>query len=157
MKSKFKQIFSILFLSISFLGLSQTVEKIKFKKDRSLIYFFQKGAKSDTLYRGNENLFYLVVPENLKRDLSIQVENGQLMTSGNDSIVSLIYLPGFQYESFYESKEIKGEKKQKKVQYNFTTLVNGTSIIKAPKISISIINKSTGGLILENVFLYGND
>ena len=145
------------FLFLSFFGISQTVEKIKFKKDRTLIYFFQKNEKTDTLTAFSEHFFYLVVPDGLKKDLSIQVENGQLMPTLNDSIVKFIYVPGFQYESFYVSQEINGGEKKKKVKQEFTTMVNGTPTLKAPKISISLINKATGGLILEDVFFYKND
>jgi hypothetical protein len=148
---------TFLFLSLSFFGISQTVEKIKFKKDKTIIYFFQNGEKTDTLNALSENFFYLVVHDILKKDLSIQVENGQLMPTLSDSVVKFNYLPGFQYESFYVSQEIDGGEKKKKVKLEFTTLVNGTPVLKAPKISISLINKATGGLILEDVFFYKND
>lgn len=135
---------------------SQTVEKIKFKKDKSLIYFFQKGTKSDTLLASRENFFYLVAPDSIKKNLSLEVENGQLMITENDSLVKLTYLPGFQYESFYTVKERKSGKKTKSEKFEFTTMVNGISILPKNKISISLINKKTGGLILENVFVYLN-
>jgi hypothetical protein len=136
---------------------SQTVEKIKFKKDKSLIYFFQKGTKSDTLNASLEHFFYLVAPDSIKKNLSLEVENGQLMVTENDSLVKLTYLPGFQYESFYKSNEIKPGKKSTSEKFEFTTMVNGISILPKSKISISLINKKTGGLILENVFVYLNN
>jgi|GEM_PF-816219 len=132
---------------------SQTAEKIKFKKDGSLIYFFQKGEKTDTLSRLSDHFFYLVVPDTLKKDISIEVENGQLLRTSNDSIVKLNYLPGFKYESFYEPEEnVTGKKK--KIRYEYKTGVDGTSVYPHGKISISLINKRTGGLILENNFVY---
>ena len=143
------------FLLLNFSGMlsAQPVEKIKFKKDPSLIYFFQEGSKSDTLHKSRDNFFYLVVPDSLKRSLFIAVENGQLMPTTNDSLVKFNYLPGFKYESFYTAKEVNAAKKAKP-DYDYKTMVDGISILPENKISISIINKQTGGLILENVFFY---
>lgn len=138
---------------MNFSGSSQSVEKIKFKKDTSLIYFFQKGVKSDTLDRGIENLFYLIVPDSIKKFFSIAVENGQIMLTTNDSLVKLNYLPGFKYESFYVVKQNFSSKKTKP-EYEFKTMVDGISIVSHTKIRISLINKQTGGLILENTFFY---
>lgn len=144
--------FLILF-ALATSGTSQTVEKFRFKKDPALIYFFQKGKRSDTLHKSQENFFYLIVPDTLKKSLSIQVENGQILPTANDSLVRFNYLPGFKYESLYSPSEEKVNKKGKPV-YEFKTLVDGISILPHEKISISLINKATGGLLLENVFLY---
>lgn len=130
------------------------MEKIKFKKDPSLIYFFQKGKKSDTLHASKESLFYLVAPDSIKKNLTIAVENGELIITPNDSLVKLNYLPGFKYESFYEAEENPSAKKSSRKKYQFKTMVDGTSILHENKISVSLINKQTGGLILENVFVY---
>lgn len=153
-----KSISQHFFLFVLFLfgstGFGQSVEKIKFKKDKSLIYFFQKDEKTDTLNRLSEHFFYLVIPDTLKKDLSIEVENAQLMLTSSDSIVKLNHLPGFKYESFYAAKENEAGKKTKTRKYEFKTMVDGTSIYPQDKIIISLINKRTGGLILENVFYF---
>ncbi|PBQ32253.1 hypothetical protein CNR22_10880 [Sphingobacteriaceae bacterium] len=146
----------LIFLFIlSFFGIlsAQPVEKIRFKKDQSLIYFFQKGSKTDTLHKNRDNFFYLIVPDSIKKNLSIAVENGQLMATVNDSLVKFNYLPGFKYESFYTAKDVNAGKKAKP-EYEYKTMVDGISILPENKISISLINKQTGGLILENVFFY---
>lgn len=149
-KNSFLYAFLFSFLITLTVG-SQTVERIRFKKDPTLIYFFQKGRKSDTLYRNAENLFYLILPDTLKKNLSLQVENGQMFLTGNDSLIGLKYLPGFKYESFYSTDPLDHEKKGK---YKFETAVDGISILPHNKISVSLINKRTEGLLLENVFYY---
>lgn len=75
------------------------------------------------------------------------------MSTANDSLVKFNYLPGFKYELFYTAKEVNGTKKSRP-EYVSKTMVDGISILPENKINISIINKQTGGLILENVFFY---
>jgi hypothetical protein len=150
-RNKFLYLFLVLFTA-SLTCQAQQVERIKFKKDRSLVYFFHKGDKSDTLHKDAENYFYLLVPDSLKKDFSLEVENGQMLATENDSLVKLNYMPGFNYESFYSITD--GTKKQKRRGFEFKTAVNGTSVLEHTKISISLINKKTGGLILENTFFY---
>lgn len=130
---------------------SQQVEKIKFKKDPSLIYFFQKGPKSDTIHKSLGQLFYLVVPDALKKNLSIEIENGQLLLTSNDSLVKFNYLPGFKYESFYTRKS--PVRKAKGTEYEFNTAVDGISILPHNRITISLIDKGTGGLLLQSTFV----
>jgi hypothetical protein len=130
---------------------SQTSEKLKFKKDNSLVYFFQTGSKSDTVFKSANNRFYLSVPDSLKLSISIQVENAQLI-SESDSIVKLNYIPGIKYESLYI--QIKNHSSKIQKQYEFKTLVNGTSGYKRDRILIRLIDRRENSLILENEFFY---
>lgn len=139
-------------MSCQFYG--QPLQKIRFKKDSPLI-FFQKDRNSDTLYRKDEQVFYLLVSDALKKSLSIEVENGQMISALSDSLVKINYLPGFKYESLFilsESSKTKGTLPE----YEFKTRIDGTSVLTQTKISVSFINKATGGLILQNVFFYKN-
>jgi hypothetical protein len=143
-----------LFTISLFIGIlhSQPVEKIKVKKNPSLIYFFQKGSKNDTLARNKGDLFYLLVPDSLKEDISVQTENAQLVATPDDSIVQLNYVKGFRYELLFQKEEMAQRSRNGLKQYKRITLVNGVSATQANKIIVQIINKKKNGLVLENVF-----
>lgn len=150
---KSKCVYALLFLLV-FPGkfYSQKLEKIKFQKDPSSIYFFYQGVKSDTLSKNKENLFYLLVSDSLKKDLVIEIDNGQLMVTGNDSLFKLNYIPGFKYESFYQKKQELGNPPSKKSPFEFQTFVNGVSALVVNRIQIVLRHKMTGQMILENTF-----
>lgn len=145
---------SILFLLILNASPAQSVEKIKFKKQNSLLYFFQKGAKSDTIVKNKSDLFYLVVPDTLKDKIIIFVDNGQLLPTPNDSIVKLNFVRGFNYESLFLPEEQSAAGADKKKQFHFKTLVNGTSLQPINSVRFKIVNKKEDGVIIENVFFY---
>ncbi|MBA3679869.1 MAG: hypothetical protein H0W73_01585 [Bacteroidetes bacterium] len=136
---------------------SQTPQKIKFQKNSTLIYFFPKESKTDSFISTSNDLFYLVVPDSLKRSIAIYVENGKILRSGNDSIVRLSYLPGLKYESLYVIKETKdpGDKKLKK-EFEFISLINGASSYAKNKMLVQIINKNEEKVVIENVYIYKN-
>ena len=145
-----------LFICFAFSNLiiSQNEEKIRFKKDPGLIYFFQKGKKSDTLQKGQGDVFYLIVPDSLKPFLSIQVDNAQLLLTDNDSLVKLNYVKGFNYESIYLTAENHSQKNGDAKRVEFKTLVNGVSAIDPNHIEIKFIDKREKNVLLRNVFYY---
>lgn len=131
---------------------SQTESKIRFQKEHTLIYFFQKGVKSDTLSKKSENLFYLLVSDSLKKNLVVEVENGQLIATGNDSLVKLNYVQGFKYESFYVKRQDYGTAVLQQKAFEYQTLVNGISILTKERIHVILRDKVTGQIIIENNF-----
>lgn len=145
---------SILFLLILNASSAQSVEKIKFKKQNSLLYFYQKGPKSDTIVKNKSDLFYLVVPDTLKDKIVIFVDNGQFISTPNDSIVKLNFVPGFNYESFFLPEEQRALTTHAKKQFHFKTLVNGTSLQPINGVRFKIVNKKEDAVIIENVFFY---
>ena len=146
--------FPAVFLFLTAALHAQPVKKIKFKKNASLIYFFPAGIKTDTLYKNKEALFYLLVPDSLKDLISIQVENGQLLPTANDSLVKFNYLKGFKYESLYVRKETNGFEETGSKAGEFKTLVNGVSTQPANAVNIQFYNKKEVKVVLENKFFY---
>lgn len=139
----------LFFLFFSFFSFSQKHPKIRAKRESGLI-FFQKGAKSDTLVKNKSDLFYVYVPDSLRKNYSILTENGQLQPAQADSVFKFTYLYGLKYESLFI-----------KVAYNYQTalrtLINGTSAIESNKIRIQVFDKKEEKVILENVFFYRPD
>ena len=152
MKNLFPKLLFIFSCCVAYKSASQTVDKLKFKKENSLIYFFQKGSKSDSISKSVHNLFYLVVPDSLKHQISIQVENGQLQKTANDSIVRLSYLKGIKYESVYTRKETNGFDSKPAKGYEFKTMINGLAEMPADSILVQFYFKKGNGLILANKF-----
>lgn len=135
---------------------SQTSQKIKFQKNSSQIYFFQKG-KVDSVISPSNDLFYLIVPDSLKRSIAIYIENAKMIRSKNDSLVQLKYMPGLKYESLYIIKESKDptDKKLKK-EFEFVSLINGSSSYVKNKMLIQIVNKREENVVMENTYIYKN-
>ncbi len=131
---------------------AQKVETIKLKKDKNAIYFFQKGFKSDSILKNKGDLFFLIVPDSLKALLSLQVENAQIQAGPNDSLVKLVYIKGYKYESLFILKEERYPGDKVQPAYELKTFVNGVSELPANKINISIINKRLKEILLENSF-----
>lgn len=155
MKDRHSLYFFFLF-SFPLLCLSQEIQTIKFSK--SQFYFFQKGAKDDTLIDGKNNLFYLIIPDSLKPNLIVNIENGKLVATKNDSLVALDFLQGLKYESRYtlRNEDIPIEKKRmsgsKNKHYDFVSLINGVAATPSKKILIRLVNKIDNTILLENVF-----
>lgn len=153
-----KYIFYFLILFIFANAKAQTPEKIKFEKNSKLIYFFQKGATKDSVVKSTNDLFYLVIPDSMKKHIVIYVENGKLIKTINDSIVKLNYMQGLKYESLFVINEVpvsEGAKKLRK-QFDMISLINGSSSYHKNKILIQIINKKEEKVVIENVFIYQN-
>jgi hypothetical protein len=135
--------------------LSAQQQKIRFKKSEAFVYFFQKDNKSDTIEKGKNDLFYLIVPDSLKERLSIYVDNGQLLATFNDSIVRLNRMSGLKYESIYiqeNSKDLNGDQALKK--YTFTTLIDGTAVKAGSKLRLRFVDRKRNALMLEQFFWF---
>ena len=151
-----------LFLSLICTALgAQSVQKIRFGKDASLIYFFQKGAASDTILKNKNDIFYLLVPDSLKPHMSILVDNGRIQATGNDSLVRIEFIKGLRYESVYalsEEEQSAGKKKKQPAARTLSTFINGTVPEGGRKniMVISIVDRKEEKTVLGNVFYFKN-
>lgn len=124
----------------------QDTKRLKLKKDRNAIYFFQKGTASNQLLEGQNDVFYLLVPDSLKPNIIINAENAELVQQSNDSLVLCKVLPGIRYEHYYR---LDAERK-----FRYVVGVNGASVVAPPLILIQFTDKRTGIIIFENRFYY---
>ena len=132
--------------------IAQNEEKIHFKKEQGFIYFFQKGLYRDTLQKNLGDVFYLIVPDSLKAHLSIQVDNAQLVKTENDSLVTVNYVKGFNYESIYLPQDHNSQAKVKHKNFEFKTLVNGVSLVQPDRIEIKFMDKREKNVLLKSTF-----
>lgn len=136
---------------------AQTVEKIRFGKNPSLIYFFQKGSPADTIVKNKTDLFYLLVPDSLKPHISIFIENGRLLTTSNDSLVKFDFLKGLNYESTWSLAESVNQppRPSKTRRYVLKSAINGAAPAGwGNKIVIRVLNRLDEKILIENVFYY---
>jgi hypothetical protein len=124
----------------------QGTPTIKFKRSK-FVYFFQVGTETDTITEKKGNLFYLVVPDSMKERIAVDVENGQLRLTDNDSIVKLNHVPGIRYESVF----VKDPKTQ---TYEFKTLVNGASGQEGNIIHIKINDRKEEKVDMESAYIF---
>jgi hypothetical protein len=151
-----KYLFYFSFLFVFTNASAQNPEKIKFQKNSTLIYFFPKGANKDSIVKNSNDLFYLVVPDSLKKHILVYVENGKLIKTTNDSLVKLNYMQGLKYESQFVISEVAEAPKKIKKEFELISLINGASSYEKNKILIQIINKKEEKVVIENVFFYRN-
>ena len=135
---------------------AQSFDIIKVKKENKLIYFFQKGLKSDTLYKAKNNLFYLLVPDTLKKTILLNIENGQIVKTTNDSIVKVNYVGGLSYDYLFEPDRTILNPGQTVVG-TYRTLISGTSNLTPGKIRIKVVNSQTLRIIYEMEFWYSQE
>ncbi|MBA2613129.1 MAG: hypothetical protein H0U95_14260 [Bacteroidetes bacterium] len=148
-----RSVFYFLIIFISGNIYSQTPAKIKFQKNSNLIYFFNKGNSTDSVVKNSTNVFYLVVPDSLKKYVTVYVENGKLLKTSNDSLVKLNYMPGLKYESQFVINEMPDTKGFKKV-FGLISLIDGPSSYQKNRILVKIINKKEEKVVIENIFFY---
>lgn len=151
-----KYLFYLSFLFIFVNASAQKPEKIKFQKNSTLIYFFPKSENKDSIVKNSNDLFYLVVPDSLKKHIIVYVENGKLVKTTNDSLVKLNYMQGLKYESQFVISEVTEAPKKIKKEFELISLINGASSYEKNKILIQIINKKEEKVVIENVFFYRN-
>lgn len=145
------------FLLYSTIFFAQSNNLLKFKKDTQQLYFFQKENQNDSIIKNQNDLFYLVITSNYKSNISILLDNGQLIETNNDSIFKLIYIGGFKYESFFNVVDNVNQNNLQPKPFEYKTLINGLSNLEKNRIKIQIINKKEDIIILENNFIYFNN
>lgn len=131
-----KFICSILLLST--LSLSAQFA-LKVKKEDNRFLFFQKGLKSDTVIKNKNDLFYIKLPDSLKQNIQIFLNNGQFIKTDNDTIYRLIQIPGMKYS-------------HSKTDSVFNTLLEG-NCTPSKNISVEFINTKTQKVFLKNIFI----
>ena len=90
--------------------------------------------------------------DSLKKHFLIQIDNGQFVSTSNDSIVKLNYMKKLKYENYYTHSNQKNSNKHD--EWKFETLINGVSVLDANKISIKIIDKRNENILIENSFYF---
>lgn len=134
---------------------AQSAQKIQFKKEDSLIYFFQKGRPTDSITTKNGNLFFLHVPYQLKPYVSILIQNGRFVNTSNDSLVQFEYLAGMNYEYMYELIRDEDSKNAKTLFFG-NSFVNGSNRAQAHQIEIIVRDKREDKVLIKNQFYFKN-
>lgn len=128
-------IYIFLFFSC-FLKAQQT---IKVKREDNRFLFFQLGQKSDTITKNKTDLFLIKLPDSLKTNIQIYLNNGQFIKTEKDSIYQLKSIPGMKYS-------------HSKPDSVFNTLLEG-HCNPSKTISIEFINSKTQKPFLKNNFI----
>ena len=127
-----KLLLNIFFFSISITLYAQ--EKLKIKREDNRFLFYQLGMKSDTVIRNKSDLFFIKLPDSLKQNLQVNVENGLFKAIYKDSLI-------------YQLKIVKGMKySHTKPDSLFITLLEG-NCNPSPKIEIIFLKSSIVNLL----------
>lgn len=126
----------IFFLFVTFPAKAQY--QVKIKKEDNRFLFFKLGNKLDSLINKDNNLFYIKLPDNNKKNISIFIENGQFVKTTNDTIYQILFIPGMKYS-------------HSKKDSIFNTLVEGTCNV-SNIIKIDFYDTYTNKSILKNQF-----
>jgi hypothetical protein len=121
---------SAIVFETTFKVFAQQKEVFKIKKSDSLMCFLQKGIAGDTLNKNGSAKFYLLIPERLKKSISIQTVNSRIFPVINDSAVNLLFMRGFQYEVKYTLNEDG--------VLQLGEFINGTSALSISKAQVII-------------------
>jgi hypothetical protein len=132
-------IWSVLFVYFPDSLVAQSEPPVRLKRERGMV-FFQQGVKKDSISKNKGDVFYLLVPDSLKELVSIAVDNGRLLPTANDSLVTLSYLPGISYESMY----VKEERADRTAATTLKTLINGASTLDQNYVRIRILHRIKG-------------
>lgn len=152
--SFFKIYFFIGCLSfIQFKLSSQSTEILRVKRNSAVIYFFQKNDSSNIIKAGDSDLFYFVVPDSLKEQLVLDIENGRFYDTGNDSLFRFKFLRGLKYEFKFLKSSINDSLTNNK-HYNVTQVINGAALNRGNIVLFRIYNKRSQQILIENQFLF---
>lgn len=136
---------------------AQSPDKITIKKEDA-VYFFQTEKKSDTISVNQNDLFYLKFDGSLRCNARIEVVNGKLYKTNNDSIFQLKRSTNIQYEHYFMDSVFvanKANPKDKNRNCNkFVSHINGAIDGDGHTISIQIYNLNTRETLLSNTFYY---
>lgn len=144
-----KKLYFLFCTLFSLVATAQNKQVIKVRKSNNLVYFFKKGAKTDTVSLNN-NLFYFVLADSLKSSTSILIDNARFVKGNNDTTLQLLFMPGLKYEAKYVLD--KTDVKQK--AFKFTCLINGSTTFNKNEIIIQVISTLQDKPLIENKFYY---
>lgn len=133
MKNTFSFILILFSLSLS------AQKKIKIKKEDNRFIIFKLGEENDLIVKDKSDLFYIKLPDSLKKELAIIVENGRFTKVKNDSIFKLIPIKGMKYSHTLRDT-------------TFEILLEG-SCPASNTIFLEVKNTNTGKSLLQNKFL----
>lgn len=123
-----------------FISLSASAQySIKVKREDNRFLFFQLGQKSDTIIKNKTDLFLIKLPDSLKTNIQIYLNNGQFLKTEKDSIYQLKSIPGMKYS-------------HSKPDTVFNTLLEG-HCNPSKTISIEFINSKNQTPFLKNIFI----
>jgi hypothetical protein len=125
----------LLFISFS----ASAQYSLKVKKEDNRFLFFQRGIKTDTIIKNKSDLFYIKLPDSLKKNILIFLKNGQFIKTDTDTLYRLIHISGMKYS-------------HSKPDSVFNTLLEG-NCTPSKNISIEFINTKTQGAFLKNIFI----
>lgn len=111
----------------------------KIKKEDNRFLFFQVGIKNDTIIKNKTDLFFIKLPDSLKKNIQVFLKNGQFIKTGNDSIYRLIPILGMKYS-------------HSKPDSIFNTLLEG-NCSPSKIITIEFINNLNQKRLLQNNFI----
>jgi hypothetical protein len=131
--------FSIL-LAAAFSTQAQATRTVTVRKLHHFI-FYQEGKANDTLLIGKTDRFRLVVPDSLKEQMVIEIDNGVFREQA-DGIVSLEPLRGLRYRHVYQ-KDLIGV-------FSFQAMIDG--VAQDAKDRVTIRFRKRGAYVLENIF-----
>ena|ERR1700752_4947154 len=89
-----------LLLLLSFFSKAQ--QKIKVKKEDNRFLLFKLGEQNDLIAKDRSDLFFIKLPDSLKKDLVIIVENGRFSKTSNDTIFKFIPIKGMKYSHAFQ-------------------------------------------------------
>jgi hypothetical protein len=86
----------------------------------------------------------------------IQVENGRLQKTQNDSLYQLVHMKGINYESVYEKVLIVLDEMESKprVRYELKSRINGVPDQPGNVIRVTFKRESLATPLLENIFYF---
>ena len=147
----------LFFILISSLFQAQTPDKIKIQKEDA-VYFFQVGTKSDTISANKNDLFYLKFNGALRCNARIEVINGRLYRTANDSIFQIKRSTNIQYEHYFMDSVFVANKANPKDKIKncrkFVSHINGAIDGDGHTITIQIYNPNSRETLLNNTFYY---
>ena len=112
---------------------------IKVKREDNRFLFFQLGQKSDTIIKNKSDLFLIKLPDSLKTNIQIFLNNGQFIKTDKDSIYQLKLILGMKYS-------------HSKPDSLFNTLLEG-HCNPSKIISVEFVNTKTQKSFLKNNFI----
>lgn len=127
----------IIFIVWTFQIKSQHLVKLKREDNRFLCY--QIGIKNDTIIKNKTDLFYIKIPDSLKMQHQIIIENGKINKTNISHTYLLVPINGMKYSHTIQDSLLE-------------TLVEGVSS-ETTKITLRIKNAHTSKIILSNKFI----
>ena len=112
---------------------------LKVKREDNRFLFFQLGQKSDTIIKNRNDLFLIKLPDSLKTNINIFLNNGQFIKTDKDSIYQLKPIAGMKYS-------------HSKPDSLFNTLLEGYCN-PSKLISVEFINTKAQKSFLKNNFI----